>query len=311
VSEAGGLINHTYLLGHPPQFVVQRVNPIFAPSVHEDIEAVTAWLQRCGLPTPRLLRTDQGTLYHIAEDQSVWRAMNFLPGQSFQRVPHPQLAKEAGRLVAGFHQAMASFDWDYRHVRLGVHDTPRHMARLQAVVGPSAPLPGAQDVADRILAAWQQWEGPPASAPMHAHGDLKISNLRFDTEGRGLCLLDLDTLGKMPLEVELGDALRSWCNPVGEDSVDTYIDSDIFSAALAGYHEIRPLTAEQRDAIAGGVEHIALELASRFCRDVWEDNYFGWNANRFPSRAAHNLYRARGQLQLALSMRQARDAGKV
>jgi Ser/Thr protein kinase RdoA (MazF antagonist) len=179
------------------------------------------------------------------------------------------------------------------------------MDRLAAVATTESLL-GARDVADRILAAWQSWEGDEESPARHAHGDLKISNLRFSEDGQGLCLLDLDTLGKMSLEVELGDALRSWCNPVGEDSLDTYFDGGLFDAALRGYGSLRPLSDAQKDAIAGGVERICFELAARFCRDVWEDSYFGWNSERFPSRPAHNLYRAKGQLALGLSVRRFR-----
>ena len=51
------------------------------------------------------------------------------------------------------------------------------------------------------------------------HGDPKISNLMFARDSdRGLCLIDLDTLGPMPIALELGDALRSWCNPAAEDA---------------------------------------------------------------------------------------------
>lgn len=304
-TEPGGLINRTFLLGDPPQFVVQRVSRIFGASVHADIEAVTTQLAQQGILTPRLLPTDNGALYTVDEEGEIWRAMNYIPGISHSRVSSPTLAEEAGRLVARFHSALDQFSYDYQHVRLGVHDTPRHMERLAAAAG-SESLIGAQDVADRILAAWQSWEGEEESPARHAHGDLKISNLRFSEEGVGLCLLDLDTLGKMSLEVELGDALRSWCNPVGEDSTDTFFDQGLFEAALRGYGSLRPLTPAQQDAIAGGVERICLELAARFCRDVWEDNYFGWNAERFPSRPAHNLYRARGQLSLGLSVRRFR-----
>ena len=31
-----------------------------------------------------------------------------------------------------------------------------------------------------------------------------------------------------------------------------------------------------------------VELASRFCTDVFEDRYFGWDANRFASRRAQS-----------------------
>ena len=78
---------------------------------------------------------------------------------------------------------------------------------------------------------------------------------------------------------------------------------------LAYLAHARP-SAEEREAIVGGVERIALELASRFCRDVFEDSYFGWSAARFPSRRAHNLFRARGQLSLAVSVRDQRAAAE-
>jgi hypothetical protein len=118
--------------------------------------------------------------------------------------------------------------------------------------------------------------------------------------------VDLDTLASLPLDVELGDAWRSWCNPVGEDSTETHFDLEIFAASVAGYREIQPFSAEEQEALAGGIERIALELAARFCRDVFEDRYFGWDASRFASRAAHNLHRAKGQLSLARSARRCR-----
>lgn len=302
--EHGGLINETWLVGDPPAWVIQRLHPSFAPSVHEDIEAVTAHLAARGVPTPRLVRTDAGALWAPGADGTVWRVLTFVPGRTFERVTGPALAAEAGGLVARFHRALDDLDWDYRHVRAGAHDTPRHMARLAeaAVAGE----PEARKLAEAILEDWARWDGALAGPTRHCHGDLKLSNLRFDEAGRGRCLLDLDTLGRLPLDVELGDAWRSWCNPVGEDAVDTRFDVGVFAASARAYLAVNPLPAEVRASLVPGIERIALELASRFCLDVFEDRYFGWNSERFPSRAAHNLFRARGQLTLARSVRAAR-----
>ena len=41
-SQDGGLINDTFIVGEPPVAILQRVNPIFEPAVHHDIEAITA-----------------------------------------------------------------------------------------------------------------------------------------------------------------------------------------------------------------------------------------------------------------------------
>lgn len=299
-----GLINHTWLVGEPTRYVVQRVNPLFAPSVHDDIEAVTAHVEAQGLRTPRLVRTDGGALCAVAEDGAAWRVLTFVPGVTVHKMDGPPRAQAAGALVAQFHRAVDSLAWTYRHVRPGAHDTALHMQRLEGAVREGPALP----VAEGILELWRQWPGRLDLPLRHAHGDLKLSNLRFDEAGRGLCLLDLDTLSLQPIDVELGDAWRSWCNPVGEDGTDTRLDLELLRAAVAGYRSVRSLTAEEGEGLILAVERISLELASRFCRDVVEDNYFGWNASRFPSRAAHNLHRAQGQLNLARSAHAQRAA---
>lgn len=103
--------------------------------------------------------------------------------------------------------------------------------------------------------------------------------------------------------MELGDAWRSWCNPVGEDGVDARLDLDLFAAAVRGYRSGRDVAAVEAEALVDATERIALELASRFCRDVVEDRYFGWDPARYPTRAAHNASRAEGQLRVAQSAR--------
>jgi Ser/Thr protein kinase RdoA (MazF antagonist) len=294
-----GLINTTLLLGDPPRYVLQRVNPIFDPAVQEDIAAVTARLARGGLVTPRLVPTDAGGLWESDDEGGVWRLLTFVPGRTLHKVGSLRIAAEAAGLVARFHRALDGFEWTYWSVRAGAHDTPTHLARLEAVLAPGDAEPAAVD----ILEAWRAWDGRLDLPDRHCHGDLKISNIRFSMDGEAICLVDLDTLSLLPVDVELGDAFRSWCNPVGEDSVDTCFDVEVFTAAARAYLAANPLPADQRAALIPGVERIAIELASRFCRDVYEDRYFGWDPRRFPSRAAHNLFRARGQLALARSVR--------
>jgi Ser/Thr protein kinase RdoA (MazF antagonist) len=308
-AEDGGLINVTWYAGTPPRYVVQRLHPAFKPEVHLDIEAVTAHLQAGGLRTPRLVPTDAGELWASTEE-GVFRAMDFVPGVTIHRVSSPEIAAAAGALVARFHLAVDDLDWAYRHVRPGAHDTPAHMRRLADALAADATTPEAEEARPVAEAILELWEGLPRVAlpDRHAHGDLKISNLRFDADGNGVCLLDLDTLSRLPLDAELGDAWRSWCNPLGEDATETAVDLEILAAAVAGYTAVRPLTADEREGLALGIERISMELASRFCRDVFEDAYFGWNRERFPSRRAHNLFRARGQLSLARSARAQRAA---
>src|SRR6185503_124992 len=85
-------------------------------------------------------------------------------------------------------------------------------------------------------------------------------------------------------------------------------DLPIFAAAISGFRREADdlLTPDEHVSIVTGLETVCIELAARFAVDVFEDRYFGWDASRFPSRRAHNLVRARGQLELGTQVRSAR-----
>ena len=161
---------------------------------------------------------------------------------------------------------------------------------------------GVERVADGVFAAWERWEGRLDGPLRVCHGDLKISNLLFDARGEGVCLLDLDTIANLSLDIEMGDALRSWCNPAGEDVDDARCDPSLFAAASRAWVLACPQPREEREAIVPAVERICLELAARFAADALRESYFGWDPKRFPARGEHNLLRAQGQLSLARSV---------
>ncbi len=308
-----GLINDTFVVDAPAgRLVLQRLHPVFSPRVHEDIDAVTRHLAVKGALTPRLIPTLSGALW-VERDGEVWRAQTFVPGgQSFDRVPSVAMAREAGALVGRFHADLADLDHEYRSVRVGVHDTARHLQRLRGALDAHrghALYADVAAVAAPLLDASRSLPDLSSLPRRHAHGDLKFSNLLFDERGRGLCLVDLDTLALMPLAHELGDALRSWCNPAGEDITDTAVDDAVLRAALEGYAPANPnLTDAERATVVDGLATIALELAARFACDALEERYFGWDPSRFSSRGEHNLLRARGQWALARDALTRRDA---
>ncbi|MEO8224293.1 MAG: phosphotransferase, partial [Gammaproteobacteria bacterium] len=168
-------------------------------------------------------------------------------------------------------------------------------------------------LADEILELAAALPALPLVPERIVHGDPKINNLLFDAQtGRALCLIDLDTLGPMPLPLELGDAFRSWCNPAGEDRRDGAFALDLFTAAIDGYAAAVAgwITPEESGAIVAGTLTIYVELAARFCADALRESYFGWDATRFPSRSAHNQARAASQLAAARSLWDVRSAAE-
>lgn len=303
---AGGLINQTLLIEDGDhKSIMQLVNPIFAPSVHLDIEAITAHLEQKGVTTPRLKRTRDGTLWATDSDGKVWRVLTWLPGRVVNTVDSTAMAHAAGGLVARFHRAVADLDHVFHFTRPGAHDTPAHLKKLRKAVDEHVHHPNRDAVApiaERILAHAARLPELPPDPRRIIHGDLKISNLLFHYERvEAVALLDLDTMGRLTIPVELGDAFRSWCNPAGEDAGSVVFRADLYEAAIKGYAVESQgfLTRAEREALPAGTETIAVELAARFCADALNESYFGWNPARFPSRSEHNRVRALAQINLA------------
>jgi hypothetical protein len=115
----------------------------------------------------------------------------------------------------------------------------------------------------------------------------------FDDAGLGLCLIDLDTLALMQWPLEMGDALRSWCNPNREDESAPYLDLALLSGAVEGYRETAGglISQEEWEALLPGLSRICLELSARFLADALNESYFAWDTRRYPGRGEHNLAR--------------------
>lgn len=309
-----GLINLTWLVqgAEGERWVLQRVAPIFPPEVNRDIDRVTRVLATRGVRTPSIIATRTRQLW-VEHDGATWRLMDWLPGDCHDFLGSAQQARSAGKLLASFHGALADLEHDFANPRLGVHDTARHMRNLREALRVHANheryadvLPLAREILDRATAL----PGLPVTADRVVHGDPKINNMLFDpATGEATALVDLDTVGRMPLPLELGDAFRSWCNPQGEDGRSGEFSRELFGAALAGYAQVAGpwLEPAEIDAIVPALETIILELAARFCADALSENYFGWNPEQFATRGEHNEVRAAGQLSLARSVASQRD----
>ncbi|MBN2192263.1 MAG: phosphotransferase [Polyangiaceae bacterium] len=316
-----GLINETYLVhGHAgPTAVLQRLNTqVFAPVVHEDIEVVTAHIAARGLATPRLIRTRSGALYATDAEGAVWRMLTFVGDRSVAKLADVEDARSAGSLVARFHAATTDLAHEFRSLRGGFHDTEQRLHRLGVVLALHHDHHHRDAVAalrDALFDAWRTWGSTPNLAERVVHGDLKISNIRF-TGSEATALIDLDTLGRGTIDAELGDALRSWCNPAHEDETPSF-DLELFGAAMSGYAQGAASAArdgspepapDEWHTVIPAIERIALELSARFATDALEECYFGWDPARHATRGDHNLARARSQLALAASVRRARAA---
>jgi len=304
---ATGWINRTLRVERGDErFVLQRLHPVFDGSVNRDIDAITRHLEAAGLRTPRVVPARTGALWIDVERP--WRMLTFVEGQTHDVLDSPARARSAGAMAGRFHRALADLTHEFAFTRPGAHDTPAHLAKLRAARRVDAPDRDAIDaVADAIL------DHPlpelPALPTRIIHGDLKATNLLFDGD-EAIAVIDLDTLAHGTVAIDMGDALRSWCNVAGESSEDAAFDRPTYEAAMEGYRASVEgwITDAELAAIVPATETIALELAARFATDWYEDRYFAFDATRYPTRRAHNEARARAQLALARSIADQRDA---
>ncbi len=314
---AQGLIHHSFTVqGGDGEYVLQRVNPIFSPRIHDNIRAVTEHLHRKGLTTLRLVPTKTGGAYADLGEAGIWRLATRVPGASLEVCPSAAHARAAAGLAARFHAALADLRHEFRPPGIPLHQTAHHLAELEATLVTHrthrlydrvAPLAAGILGAAERLAPLDDLPSRPV------HGDLKFNNVLFAPDGPGaapeaIALIDLDTLSRQPLCVELGDAWRSWCNRSGEDSPEAALDLGLLRAAVEGYLHALPLELApvERASLAEGLERISLELAARFAADALRESYFGWDPARFASRGEHNLIRALGQWSLHEQARAAR-----
>ena len=313
---AGGLINDTFAVGD--SHVLQRLHSIFRAEVNLDIAALVGPLRAAGLKVPNIMRADDGLPYVVlpAEESAdlagVWRILTRLPGRTLHRLSGPAQAGSAARLVAGFHSALAHVQHDFAFTRPGAHDTAAHMATLTRAVDEH----GAHRLHDRVapLAAeildhWRSLDVPTGLPLRIGHGDLKVSNLLFDPAGEATAVIDLDTMAWLTLDVEMGDALRSWCNRAEEHAPTARLDAEVLAAAVQAYvQQARPwLQDTEVAALVPGLLRISLELSARFTADALAENYFGWSPAVAPTRGEHNLLRASNQLALFRQVESARS----
>jgi len=189
-----------------------------------------------------------------------------------------------------------------------VHDTQRHLKILENALNNQHDHPRYNDIkplAIQILEMANELPKLPPTTMRKVHGDPKINNFLFNKDSqRGICILDYDTLSDMQITLELGDAMRSWCNPCGEDEPDSYFLLEHYQAGMEGYQQSSDglLSQPEWEGILPAILTIYIELAARFCADALNENYFAWNDKVFSSHSEHSQIRAMSQLNAGKSL---------
>ncbi|MDQ6889783.1 MAG: aminoglycoside phosphotransferase family protein [Bacteroidota bacterium] len=130
------------------------------------------------------------------------------------------------------------------------------------------------------------------------HHDTKISNVLFDGEDKGLCVIDLDTVMPGYFISDVGDMIRTYLSPATEEEKDfdkIEIRDEYFLAIWNGYmSEMKDeLTATERKHFIYAGQFMIYMQAIRFLTDhLNNDEYYG------AAYEDNNLVRAGNQISL-------------
>lgn len=327
-----GNVNDTYLLRCEAgeQFVLQRLNTgIFTRpdlvmanlALLSDHAGQRDWPQadqprRWELPRlvpTRLSEAGSPSRPWLERHGECWRLLTYVSDTiCHERVSSPDLAAEVGRALGGFHRLIHDLPCDRLHDTLeGFHVTPGYLDAYDALLAVrKLPLDPAErlchEAIERRRSLAPVLEEALASGRLRLrpiHGDPKVNNVLLDRRtGQAVTLVDLDTVKPGLLHYDIGDCLRSGCNPAGEDATDletVHLDLDLARPMLSGYLELaRPiLTDADLDLVVDAVRLISFELGLRFFSDHLAGNrYFKCRHPR------HNLERALVQFRLTDSI---------
>ncbi len=325
-----GNINKTFLVSLDSEkekhFILQCVNTqvfrqpeLIMLNMRTITEHMSRHIQRDPLITdrrweiPRVLLAQDTQDHWIDPDGSFWRAISFIhTAQSFDTIQDIDHAREAGYALGMFQYLLSDLSPDRLADTLeGFHITPRYLRHYNEVLakyraGNSLEVNYClQFVSGR--SAWahvlENARSQDRLCVRPIHGDPKINNIMIDTAtGQAVSIVDLDTVKPGLIHYDIGDCLRSGCNPMGEETErweTIHFEPDFCQAILQGYLSMAGefLIENDYDYLYDAIRLIAFELGLRFFTDYLEGNiYFK------TSHPEHNLLRALVQFRLTESI---------
>lgn len=326
VKEFGnGNINDTFIVTLDTQednkFVLQRINTrVFQQPrlIMKNMRAFTEHVRRRvkeehhAWQMPRVMRSGEDDYYIDAQD-GFWRAISFVQdAESFDTIKDLNHAHEVGHALGMFQNLISNLPIEsLADTLVGFHVTPRYLAQFDAVSSQNGSHTSPEVnhcfrfVEERREFAHTLEKAYTAGClPLRPiHGDPKVNNVMIDKEtGAAISIVDLDTVKPGLVHYDIGDCLRSGCNPLGEETENweaVHFDPEIGAAILEGYlTQARAFLTEADYAyLFDAIRLISFELGLRFFTD-----YLAGNIYFKVKHPQHNLLRALVQFQLTRSI---------
>ncbi len=314
ISYENGLINHTWKIeDESNEFILQRLNnKVFKDPciIAENIRMVGDYLSHyhpsyffC-MPLKTLTGNN---MFHIP-NEGYYRMFPFVKNsRSVNVVSNTKQAYEAAKRFGEFTKLLSGFPANNLQISLpDFHNLSLHYDHFilsvkkgnKERITKAAQLIKFLKAEKYIVDEFKVIQSSPDFKLRVIHHDTKISNVLFDKDDNGICVIDLDTLMPGYFVSDVGDMMRTYLSPVSEEEQEFFkieIREEYFEAIVKGYlsemQHVLTLYEVQHFVYAG--KFMLYMQALRFLTDYLNnDEYYG------SAYQDHNLNRAQNQAYL-------------
>jgi hypothetical protein len=320
----GGHINDSYRLvnGSPdhPDYLLQRVNHFVfkdVPLLMRNLVLVTDHVRaKIQVDYPEeverrsltIIPTHDGLSYFRDPDGNFWRVLRFIEDHLvFESTTDTAIAYEGARSFGAFTAMLNDLDaGNVGTVIPDFHNMKWRLTQLEESI--------RKDAAGRLKEVRKEIDyvesrskmmltihelGEKGAIPLRVtHNDTKISNVLFDHDKKGLCVIDLDTIQPGFVTSDFGDGIRTLTNTGEEDDPDldrVSMDLELFEAFASGFLDsTREILSEtEKDALVYAALLFPYMQSVRFLIDYLDGDIYYKIKDK-----EHNLVRTRAQLKL-------------
>lgn len=310
-----GLINHTWkIISSGEEFLLQRINQQVFRHPADIMDNCSRLSDYFSQHHPEYLFVSpviniRKQNYVTDGENNYYRLFPFVKNSyTCNTVSKPQLAYEAAKQFGKFTSLLSDFDASSLHITL----PDFHNLTLRRQQFETALLKGNRNRIDEsretisfltsqtdLVETYEKIIGSPYFKWRVIHHDAKINNVLFDIgNDLGLCVIDLDTVMPGYYISDVGDMLRTYLSPAGEEEPDfdlINIRDEYFRQIVKGYlGEMQSDLSEQelQYFVYSGKFAIYMQ-ALRFLTDYLNDDiYYTTRYN------GQNLIRANNQSTL-------------
>lgn len=306
-----GLINSTFVLNSKTNsYILQSINTNVFPNYEKGLEnilTVGIWLKRKNYPYSFPLPI-KGQYLKVRNE--VWRLMPYVKNSiSYNRVSTLDQVKSAANCLGEFYHYLSDFNAENLSITLphfhhGNSITKKFKEAL--LNGDNERLLSTKAIISEIekeLPILKKWDKICNTLPKRiVHYDAKINNFLFDKKtDKVLALIDLDTLMPGCVLSDIGDMIRTYSNPVGEESKEiekVVCNMVIINTIIKEFAKKVSLEKKEKENLFFGGMAITFMQCVRFLTDYLNgDSYYK------TSYKDQNLVRVKNQWALYKSLK--------